>query len=122
MFVFYYMMTYTVSFVCANWYYGIEGSNGSLLTAYKRMFTQFGSIVFAAMVVAIVTFARMMVDNKRRENKNLAVAVCLCIVSCLLKAIEDLLKVLNHYTVIVFSVTGEGYVDGAKSTMGLLFK
>ncbi len=23
MFVFYYMMTYAVSFVCANWYYGI---------------------------------------------------------------------------------------------------
>jgi hypothetical protein len=55
------MMTYTISFVCANWYYGIVGSKGSLLTAYKRMAQQFGSIVFAAMVVAVVTFARMMV-------------------------------------------------------------
>lgn len=61
MFTFYYMMTYTISFVCANWYYGIVGSKGSLLTAYKRMAQQFGSIVFAAMVVAVVTFARMMV-------------------------------------------------------------
>lgn len=49
-------------------------------------------------------------------------AVCLCIVSCLLKALEDLLKVLNHYTVIMMSITGESYIDGAKSTMGLLWK
>lgn len=66
MFVFYYMMTYTISIVCANWYYGIQGSKGSLFGAYAWMFRQFGSIVYAAMVVAIVTFARMAVDNKRR--------------------------------------------------------
>jgi hypothetical protein len=59
-------MTYVISFVCANWYYGIQGSKGSFLTAYKRMFTQFGSIVFAAMVIAVVTFARMVVNQKRK--------------------------------------------------------
>lgn len=30
------------------------------------MFTQFGSIVFAAMVIAVVTFARMVVNQKSR--------------------------------------------------------
>lgn len=122
MFVFYYMMTYAISVVCSYWYYGIRGSKGSLLNAYVMMAKQFGSIVFAALLVAVVTFARMAVDAKRRENKNVAVAVCLCIVACLLKAVEDLLKVLNHYTIIMISVTGESYIDGAKSTMGLLWK
>ena len=106
MFVFYYMMTYAISVVCAYWYYGIQGSKGSLLNAYKWMARQFGSIVFAGMLVAVVTFGRMMVSKGRRENKNLAAAVCLCILECLLKAIEDLLKVLNHYTIIMISITG----------------
>ncbi len=61
MFVFYYMMTYTISVVCSYWYYGIRGSKGSLLNAYKMMFQQFGSIVFAAMLISVVTFARMAV-------------------------------------------------------------
>jgi hypothetical protein len=60
------MMTYVISFVCANWYYGIQGSKGSFVTAYKRMFTQFGSIVYAAMVVAVVTFGRIVIDQKRK--------------------------------------------------------
>lgn len=66
MFVFYYMMTYAIGVVCAYWYYGIRGSKGSLLNAYFCMAKQFGSIVFAAMLVAVVTFARMAVDAKRR--------------------------------------------------------
>lgn len=122
MFVFYYMMTYTISVVCAYWYYGIQGSKGSLLNAYKWMAKQFGSIVFAGLLVAAVTFGRMMVSKEKKSTKNLGEAICLCIVECLLKAIEDLLKVLNHYTIIMISVTGEGYIDGAKSTMGLLWK
>lgn len=124
MFVFYYMMTYTISMVCANWYYGIQGYKGTLVHAYKWMARQFGSIVYAAMVVAVVTFARMMVDGQRKNgnNKNIVVALCLCLLSCILKTIEDLLKVLNHYSVIVFSITGEDYIEGAKTTMGLLWK
>lgn len=62
MFLFYYMMTYTISVVCANWYYGIQGSKGSLLTGYKWMFQQIGSLVFASMIITVVTFARMVVQ------------------------------------------------------------
>lgn len=89
MFVFYYMMTYTISMVCANWYYGIQGYKGTLIHAYKWMARQFGSIVYAAMVVAVVTFARMVVEGQRRNNnnKNIAAAICLCMLSCLLKTI-----------------------------------
>lgn len=71
MFLFYYIMTYTISFMCANWYYGIQGSNGSLLRAYKLMFKQFGSLVCAALVIAVVTFMRMVIDeNRQRRARN----------------------------------------------------
>lgn len=62
MFLFYYMMTYTISVMCANWYYGIQGSQGSLFNGYKMMFKQFGSLVFASMIISVVTFARMLVQ------------------------------------------------------------
>lgn len=71
MFVFYYMMTYTISVVCAYWYYGIQGSKGSLLNAYKWMARQFGSIVFAGLLVAAVTFGRMMVSKEKKKHQKL---------------------------------------------------
>jgi integral membrane sensor domain MASE1 len=83
-------MVFTIAVVCAFWYYDVKGQN-SIVTAYRWIYkSAFGSIVFAALLIAIVTFTRMIVDRKRkerRENKNVAVAICLCIVSCLLKQI-----------------------------------
>ena len=62
MFLCYYIMTFTIAVVCSHWYYNIRG-NG-ITTAYKWIFTkQFGSLVFAAILVAIVTFARMIVEG-----------------------------------------------------------
>jgi integral membrane sensor domain MASE1 len=86
-FFFYYLMVFTIAVVCAFWYYDVKGQN-SIVTAYKWIYkSAFGSIVFAALLIAIITFARMIVDTKRRNNKNIAVAICLCIISCLLKQI-----------------------------------
>jgi len=105
-FFFYYLMVFTIGVVCAFWYYDVKGKN-ALTTAYKWIYkSAFGSLVFAALLIAVITFARMVVDGKRRNNKNVAVAICLCIISCLLKQIEALLKVLNHNTVICMAATG----------------
>ena len=80
-------MVFTIAVVCAFWYYDVKGQN-SIVTAYRWIYkSAFGSIVFAALLIAIITFARMIVDGKRRQNKNVAVTICLCIVSCLLKQI-----------------------------------
>jgi len=80
-------MVFTIAVVCSFWYYDVKEQN-SIVTAYKWMYkSAFGSIVFASLLIALITFARMVVDGKRRDNKNIAVAVCLCIVSCLLKQI-----------------------------------
>lgn len=105
-FLFYYIMVFTIAVACSFWYYQVEGKN-FLTTAYRWIAqSSFGSIVFASLLIAIITFARMIVDGQRRNSKNAAVAVCLCLVSCLLKSIEDLVKILNHTSVIVMSVTG----------------
>ncbi|XP_031472590.1 uncharacterized protein LOC116244943 [Nymphaea colorata] len=119
-FLFYYVMVFTVAVSCAFWYYRVEGRH-YLTTAYKWLFTSaFGSIVFGAALVAVITLARLLVDSKRRETKNIAVAVCLCIMSMCLRNLENLFKILNHNSVIVMSVTGENYINSAKSTIGIL--
>jgi hypothetical protein len=32
------------------------------------------------------------------------------------------MEVLNHYTIIMISITGEDYLSGAKTTIGLIWK
>jgi hypothetical protein len=119
-FLFYYVMVFTVAVSCSFWYYRVEGRH-YLATAYKWLFTSaFGSIVFGAALIAVITLARLLVDSKRRNTKNIAVAVCLCIVSMCLRNLENLFKILNHNSVIVMSVTGENYINSAKTTIGIL--
>ena len=104
-FLFYYMMTYVIAVVFAHWYYRIEGKN-PISTAYFWMFKQIGSLIFGAFLIAVVTLARMLAQQKRRNTDNLGAKICMMLVECCLKSIEDLLRVINHFTVILLSVTG----------------
>jgi hypothetical protein len=65
-----------------------------------------GAITFAALLIAVITFARMVLDSNRKNTKNVAIAVCLCILSCILRQIEALIQILNHNTIICMAVTG----------------
>ena len=122
-FTLYYMMTFTIAVICSSWYYGEQ--RGSFGRAYRWLFTkQFGSIVFAAFTISIVTFLRMLASAARKETRNdhTAAKICLCLIECVIKCVEDLLKVLNHFSVIMLAITGESYVNSAKTTMGLLYR
>lgn len=83
-------------------------------------FNHLGSLTFAALVIAVITFIRMLADGGKRNRKNPCLAVCACIMACFLRYIEALLKILNHNAIIVMAVTGESYIDSAKTTIGLL--
>lgn len=39
----------------------------------------------------------------------------------MIRCVEDYIKVLNNNAIIVMSVTGEGYIDSAKSAISLIF-
>jgi len=119
-FLFYYMMVFTVAVACAFWYYNVQGKN-PIKTAYQWMYrSALGALTFAALLISVVTFARMIIDSNRKNTKNVAIAVCLCILSCLLQQIEALLKILNHNTIICMAVTGEDFIDSAKTAIGII--
>ena len=86
-FFFYYIMVFTVAVTCAFWYYNVTDKN-PIKTSYQWIYkSALGALTFAALLISIITFARMIIDTKRKDAKNLAVAVCLCILSCLLQQI-----------------------------------
>lgn len=119
LFFLYYMMVFTIAVSCAFWYYGVE--RNALATAYKWIFTShLGSLTFGALVIAVVTFIRMLADSGKRNRKNACLAIVSCMLACILRYIEGLLKILNHNAVIVMAVTGESYIGSAKTTIGLL--
>lgn len=119
-FFFYYIMVFTVAVTCAFWYYNVNDRN-PIITAYQWIYkSALGAITFAALLISIVTFARMVIDSNRKNTKNIAIAVCLCILSCLLKQIEALLRILNHNTIICMAVTGEDFIDSAKTAIGII--
>ena len=116
----YYMMVFAIATACAYWYYNVQNGN-PILTSYKWIFTSaFGSLVFGAVLVAVVRLARLLINSGRRNTRNIPAAICLCLISCCLRNLEHLLKILNHNAVIVMSVTGENYINSAKTTIGIL--
>lgn len=119
-FFFYYLMVFTVAVTCAFWYYNVQGKN-PIITAYKWIFNSaLGAITFAALLISLVTFARMIIDTKRNNTKNIAIIVCLCILSCIMRQIEALLKIINHNTIICMAVTGEDFINSAKTAIGII--
>ena len=75
-------------------------------------------------MVAIISFLRRLVANEAAEQAgegNCICAFCLCCLACCLGSIEALLKVLNQNSVIVMAVTGESYLNSAKSAIGIIF-
>lgn len=52
---------------------------------------------------------------------NICAGICLCLVACCVSCIEHLIQTLNHNAVIVMSVTGESYINSAKSAFSLIF-
>lgn len=66
---------------------------------------QIGSITFGSIVITIITIMRMLANNQRRGGGGIG-AILACIAACILSCIEELVKVLNHNSVIVMAITG----------------
>ena len=86
------------------WYYDIDGNY--LCIGMKRIIRyHIGSFTFGALLVTIVTMLRQAAEREADESNGCG-AICLCLVACCLRFIEDLLETLNHNAVIVMAVTG----------------
>lgn len=71
-------------------------------------------------MITIVKLARMM-SNQSDRHDNTCKKVCTCLVKYCLCMLEGFLKTMNHYAVIMTALTGEDFVNSAKSAGVLIF-
>ncbi len=114
----YYLFVFCVGVAAAYWYYRMPEK--SVFSGCSKARFNVGSFTFASTVITIVTIIRNLVQQQADDADGIF-ALLLCLVQCVLSCFEALLEVLNHNAVIVMSVTGEGYIDAAKSTVSLIF-
>lgn len=116
-FFLYYCMTFLVASACAYWYY--QSKDNSVLRGVNNIKYHLGSICFGAIVITLITILRMLASTARRAEG--AARIAACIAECILRCIEDIVKALNCNAMIVMAMTGEGYIDSAKSAVSLIF-
>lgn len=100
-FFLYYCMTFLVASACAYWYY--QSPNNSVLRGINNIKYHLGSICFGAIVITIITMLRVLAQSKKGSNG--AARIVASFATCILSCIEDLVKVLNNYSIIVMAVT-----------------
>ena len=77
-----------------------------------------GSLCYCSFAVVFVYIIRIFV-NSRKSQSGPGKLMSSC-ADCMCKCIEDYVRALNSNSIIVMSITGEGYVDSAKSAMALI--
>lgn len=120
----YYVLTYLVASACANWYYGLD-ENYYTKSIFRLNRYHLGSLTFGALIVTVVNILKRLVQDAAGDQAadgNAIIACCLCLVGCCLSCIEDMLQTLNHNAVIVMSVTGESYINSAKTALSIIFE
>ena len=116
---FYYVLTFLIATACSVWYYGLQDSY--LCTGIGRINRyHIGSITFAANVITFLKILQIFVFQKNNAD-NTCIRYLKCCLACILKLIEDILKVLNSFAIISMSVTGQSYLSSAKTAAYALF-
>lgn len=115
----FYVMVFLIATACGLWYYNID--KNYLTTGLKNIFSaHLGSLTFASIIITIVTMIKQFLERKNQQNNNNCATCCtfmLCCLLCIIDTIEELIKVLNNNAVIIMSLTGEDYVDSAKTAI-----
>lgn len=112
-------MTFLVANACAFWYY--KSHDNSVLRGFNNIKYHLGSICFASIIVTLLTILKLLSSDNRDANGSFVSSIVESMFSCFSCCMEHIFKVLNHNSIIVMSVTGEGYISSAKSTLSLVF-
>merc|ERR1712032_740012 len=111
----------TTAGTVGKWWFEAEGSDsrsgccGDACDAAKRsMTTSFGSICFGSLLVAIIRTLEQIAERARNENEG---GILLCLVSCILGCIGDILEYFNKWAYVYVGLYGYGYIDAGKNVV-----
>lgn len=117
----------TVSGVIATWYFLYPGSvrpNPTWSSFKRATTTSLGSICLGSLVLSIIKAIRatfeLMAKWSATEDRGLGTAICICIVDCLLSAIERIVEYINMYAFAQIAIYGKPFFQAAHDTMSLM--
>jgi hypothetical protein len=115
----YYVTVFLIASAVGQWYYQRNANCcaglGNLLCSHL------GSLTFASIIITLIKLVQMALDSAQREADNCYVKICICCIQCCVSSIEALIQTLNHYAIIIMSLTGQGFVDSAKTGGIIIF-
>jgi len=122
--VFLYVGHFVVANVVGAWYFTPHQREGVVSSSIKRAFTSsFGSLSFAALVIAVAEAlkrsAQAAQEAARKGDAKAAVRIVACLCVCILSCVANIIEYLNSYAICMIALTGQGFVEAAKSTWKL---
>jgi len=98
--------------------------SSALVNSFIRSVSfSFGSICKGALILAVVKALRVLSDQLRdqeRRNNNAAGSFLLCILTCILQLLEDIIEYANKWALSYIGLYGFNYIDACKEVLSLL--
>lgn len=118
-----------LSFCAVFWYWSNPGDDkkpeAGVLKALQLTFRyHLGTVAVGSLIIAIIQLLRILMKllEKRMEafKDNKTVKCLLLCAQCWLACLERFVKFVNHNAYVMCSMTGEGFMDGARHALSLL--
>lgn len=126
-FYFYYTSVFLTSFSLGIWFYQKEEMD-PLSTPLKYLIRyHMGSVIFASLSIFWINFIKFFLFVGQCKQCKLCffeyIGKCFeCIVCCFVGRAEVLFKTLNSYAIIMSTLTGESFIESAKSISHIAFQ
>eukprot|EP00002_Diphylleia_rotans_P014563 TRINITY_DN283_c0_g1_i11.p1 TRINITY_DN283_c0_g1~~TRINITY_DN283_c0_g1_i11.p1 ORF type:complete len:642 (-),score=116.12 TRINITY_DN283_c0_g1_i11:700-2625(-) len=111
----------------ASWYWTLDKSKASpmpIIPAFIRVFRyHLGSMIFGALIIAIVQFIRAIIAYIQRQMKgkdNLIIKIAFCLLDCVFACFERFIKFINKNAYILIAVYGYSFCQAARKAFFIL--
>lgn len=94
-------------------------SNPTLQAAKRALSTSFGPNCYGSLLISIISLIRFLVNYARQsaeEDGNIACALCLCCIECLIALIENILAYFNKYAFAQVAIYGKDFCSAGRDT------
>ena len=119
----------TIAGVTGTWCFDKDNATSCCSSAvtqslYRSCTYSFGSICFGSLLTALVTALRVIAqqardNNSRRNSRNEGAALLLCILTCILALLEDIIEYFNQWAYIFVGIWGLDYLESGKRVLEL---
>ncbi|GAX82186.1 hypothetical protein CEUSTIGMA_g9614.t1 [Chlamydomonas eustigma] len=118
---------YIIADTLSQWYFAgaveqnslAETQPSSLRALHHAMTSSFGSICFAALILAVIELLRSALRLSNRNASGIAAAIC-CIIKCFADCILNLVEQFTVFATIAVAISGKGFIPAAMELFAIL--